>query len=663
MIIQDIFAQHLALSRQRLEELWQQANQLPKESEQSWQLTPERVVHPQTLLMQSLEEFSKAIEELQVATEELYQQTDELVASRWLLEGERQRYQEFLELAPFGYLITTKEGTIRETNPVAARLLNVPQQRVVGKPLIVFIAPEQRREFYAQLHELPPGESNRQWQVWIQPRHGVCLKALCTISPLQDAQNQILGWHWCIQDLSVLEKTITQQQQESLNVSDATLSEDSVFRAMFESAAVGIALLENDGHLFKSNPSVQQMLGCSEEQLQKIIPQWIAGDESGQESTLFQQLIAGQCHSYQLEKRFCREHREYGIDREGEEENSNLCHSLRWLRLTVSRVQRSQGEPHFVTCVLEDITELRQQDATQKLETQPGEKITQEQACASDALIKSSTLQLTPEGESLTPEAKVAPTTAIAALEPIKAKATASVILTQEAKISTLQSHVASVVCSELRHPLNNIVCCAKLIESYSQRWSEEKKRDYLQQIQVHAKHINHLLEDLSLIGKLEAGKHRLNPALIDITEFCRELIAKLQKGKGCRHQLTLISRGSRSGIWDEKLLRRILNNLLLNAIHYSPEGSEIKLEVDCQESSVGFTIQDSGIGIPLEEEELIFQAFHRGSNVGTVRGSGLGLTVVKECVKLQKGEIFLESQVGIGTTVTVKLPLDLRSN
>jgi PAS domain S-box-containing protein len=655
MMTQDIFTRHLALSRQRLEELWQQANQLPKQTEQLWQPTPEQVVQPQTLLQESLEEFSKAIEELQVATEELYQQADELVASRWVLEAERQRYQDLLNLAPFGYLITTKEGIIHETNSVAAQLLNVPQHRLVGKPLIVFIETEQRREFYAQLQELSPEECNRNWQVWLQPRHGVCFKALCTIAPLQDAQHQMLGWRWCIQDMSALEKIIAPQQPNP-SVSDATLQEDSLFRTMFESAAVGIALVDSEEHLFKSNSSAQQILGCNEQQLQKIIGKWISEDESGQESTLFQQLMAGQCHSYQLEKRFCREH---GAINQAKEGSKNLCHSLRWIRLTVSRVQGSNGEPDFIACVLEDITELHQQDATQKQTTQLTEKGTQQETSAANALIEPSTPQLILEDESLTPEAKVSSATAMAALEPMKAAT--SVILTKEAQISALQSHVASVVCSELRHPLNNIVCCAKLIESYSQRWSDEKKREYLQQIQSHAKQIDHLLDDLLLIGKLEAGKHNLNPALIDITEFCRELIAKLQKGKGRKHQLTLINRGSRSGIWDERLLRRILTNLLLNAIHYSPEGSEIKLEVDCKDHSVRFTIHDSGIGIPLEEQEAIFQAFHRGSNVGTVRGSGLGLTVVKECVELQKGEVSLESQVGVGTRVSVKLPLNLR--
>jgi len=163
------------------------------------------------------------------------------------------------------------------------------------------------------------------------------------------------------------------------------------------------------------------------------------------------------------------------------------------------------------------------------------------------------------------------------------------------------------------------------------------------------------------LVGKIEAGQQQLNPALIDLTEFCHEAIQNIQQDVGLKHKITFITQGSRSGVWDAKLLRHILVNLLLNAIRYSPEGSEVKLTVACQDGQVMFIIQDSGIGIPPEEMELIFQPFQRGSNARKIPGSGLGLAIAKRCVELHTGEIFVDSQVGVGTTVTVTLPLNLR--
>jgi signal transduction histidine kinase len=154
-----------------------------------------------------------------------------------------------------------------------------------------------------------------------------------------------------------------------------------------------------------------------------------------------------------------------------------------------------------------------------------------------------------------------------------------------------------------------------------------------------------------------------LNPSLLDLAKFCRELIEELQQGAGQNHKLTLVGQSQHSSAcMDEKLLRHTLLNLLLNAIMYSPKNSEIQLDVVCQGRQAIFRIQDSGIGIPQEERDFLFQAFHRGSHVGEVVGSSLGLAIVKQCVDLQGGEIAVESEQGVGTTLIVKLPLIQRS-
>jgi signal transduction histidine kinase len=235
--------------------------------------------------------------------------------------------------------------------------------------------------------------------------------------------------------------------------------------------------------------------------------------------------------------------------------------------------------------------------------------------------------------------------------------------LAKEEEFSALKSHFSyfvSVVTQELRNPLNNIFACAKLIESNAQQRTDEKTLNYLQLIQVNVRRINQLLNDLLLIKKVEARELQLNPALLDLTEFCRELTEELQQGAGWQHRLTFTSQSECSGVCrDKKLLRHILTNLLLNAIKFSPEGSEVKLDVVCQQRQAIFRIQDSSIGIPQTERELLFKTLDRGSNVGAVAGSGLGLLIVKQCVDLMGGEISIESEEGVGTTFTVTLPLN----
>ena len=97
--------------------------------------------------MEALVELSIALEELQVAEEELRQQNEELLAARQMAEMERQRYQDLFDFAPDGYLVTDPQGVIREANRVAAILFQVPQGFLIGKPLLLFVAPEDRRDF------------------------------------------------------------------------------------------------------------------------------------------------------------------------------------------------------------------------------------------------------------------------------------------------------------------------------------------------------------------------------------------------------------------------------------------------------------------------------------------------------------------------------------
>ncbi len=97
---------------------------------------------------------------------------------------------------------------------------------------------------------------------------------------------------------------------------------------------------------------------------------------------------------------------------------------------------------------------------------------------------------------------------------------------------------------------------------------------------------------------------------------------------------------------------------LLDNAIKYSPDGGTISVHLTFEGTQVIFYCLDEGIGIPVEEQKNLFKSFSRASNVGTISGSGLGLSIVKKCVDLHKGQITVDSVAGQGTKFTVTLPL-----
>jgi signal transduction histidine kinase len=111
-------------------------------------------------------------------------------------------------------------------------------------------------------------------------------------------------------------------------------------------------------------------------------------------------------------------------------------------------------------------------------------------------------------------------------------------------------------------------------------------------------------------------------------------------------------------GLIDEKLLRHIVTNLLTNAVKYSPQGKEVNFNLKCDRNQATFSIQDRGIGIFIEDQQQLFESFHRGKNVSNIPGTGLGLAIVKKSVDLHRGTITVESQLEVGTTFTVTLPL-----
>jgi len=230
--------------------------------------------------------------------------------------------------------------------------------------------------------------------------------------------------------------------------------------------------------------------------------------------------------------------------------------------------------------------------------------------------------------------------------------------LEAEKELRRLQLRFFSMASHEFRTPLSTIIGSAQLLKSCALVGAEEKRFRNIDRIEVAAKKLTQLLDALLTINRAETGKLDFNPNQIDLEKLCIELVEELQEKHGSKYQITFVSQGQYPRCYlDEKLLRYILSNLLSNAIKYSPEGGNIHLFVTCGQLETVFQIQDEGIGIHPEDQQHLFELFHRGKNVENLAGTGLGLSVVKKCLDLQGGTISVESEVGVGTTVTVTIP------
>jgi len=231
--------------------------------------------------------------------------------------------------------------------------------------------------------------------------------------------------------------------------------------------------------------------------------------------------------------------------------------------------------------------------------------------------------------------------------------------LAQEQELSHFKSRIISTVSHEYRTPLTTINSSAEILERYLHKLDVEKQRKHFQRIQISVKHLTALVEDVLFINKAELEKVEFNPEPLDLVSFFEEIVEGLEITVNGKHQLIFTPHSScKCAKFDPKLLRQIITNLLSNAIKYSPQGGNITLALSCEDKQIVFQVQDQGIGIPQADQSQLFESFSRAGNVGTISGTGLGLSIVKKCVDLHQGEITVKSEVGVGTTFTVKLPL-----
>lgn len=230
--------------------------------------------------------------------------------------------------------------------------------------------------------------------------------------------------------------------------------------------------------------------------------------------------------------------------------------------------------------------------------------------------------------------------------------------LEQAKQLSELRASFLSMVCHQFRTPLNIVSFSNSLIKEQVDKRTEKKIQPLLDHIQIATKQISQMLDDILLFAKAEAAKLNCDPQPLDIVEFCKDIVAQMQMSIS-QKTINFVSQLNSLTAWiDKKLLEPILKNLLDNASKYSPAHSTIDFNLLCQDKDIIFQVKDRGIGIPVVDQQRLFEPFYRGSNVDNIPGTGLGLSIIKTLVDLHGGQVTVESEVGVGTTFTVMLPL-----
>lgn len=230
--------------------------------------------------------------------------------------------------------------------------------------------------------------------------------------------------------------------------------------------------------------------------------------------------------------------------------------------------------------------------------------------------------------------------------------------LKKEMELNELKSRFVTMASHEFRTPLSAILSSASLIGKYNDSDDESKRQKHVNRIKSSVANLTGILNDFLSLSKLEEGKVLNSPSLFDIQEMAHEvreeLLSVLKEGQHIEYQHT----GESEVVLDKHLLKNIAINLLSNAIKYSDESKLIAFSTATEENQLRITVADKGIGIPEADKQHLFSRFFRAQNVTNVQGTGLGLNIVKKYIDLMGGKISFESQLNIGSTFSVELPL-----
>jgi PAS domain S-box-containing protein len=231
--------------------------------------------------------------------------------------------------------------------------------------------------------------------------------------------------------------------------------------------------------------------------------------------------------------------------------------------------------------------------------------------------------------------------------------------LAREKELSALKSSFVSMVSHEFRTPLGIILSSAEILDDYLEQLPPEDRKAQLDSIRKNTRRMAELMEEVLVLSRFDAGKMDCKPCPLDLAVLLRRIVDELLSitNRVCPIELS-IPFGSNEAKVDERLLRHILTNLISNAVKYSPAGEPVALIAAQAGRELVLRIEDRGIGIPEEDRQWLFNAFHRCRNVGDRPGTGLGLVIVKKCVELHGGKITITSKVNQGTTITVILPV-----
>jgi PAS domain S-box-containing protein len=560
-------------------------------------------------------------EELLCTVEDLSGTSEELVSQYQQLRYERFRYQNLFQIAPDGYLVTDASGKILEANQFVVDLLAISCDFIVGKPFIVFVAPDQRELFYNKFNHVclhnNANSANTSWEMTLTPREGNPFLAELTVTKNIDSETNGIQLCWIIRDISD-RKRVEQELKQLTQFLEAKVEERTqelwqvtyLQRAILNATDYAIISTDLNGIIQSFNAGAEKMLGYgASEVIGKVTPAILHEPQE----------VIDKAVSLSVE---------LGFDISA----SEVCFAKARLGLTYEdewTYIRKDGSRFPVWVSVTALKDFNQQivgflGVAQNI---------------SDRKYAEEQLRLTNQ---------------------------------ELLQANRLKDEFLANMSHELRTPLNAILGITEgLMEEVFGVLNQQQKNS-LQIVEKSGNHLLELINDILNLAKIEAGQLTLDCAVASVNQICQASIMFV-RNQAMKKQIKLEMHVPSDIPYievDERRIRQVLINLLNNAVKFTPEGGSITLDVtlesmidDLTDSIsaqwVKFAVIDTGIGIDSKELKKLFQPFVQVDSALNRKydGAGLGLALVKRIVELHNGRVSVTSEVGVGSRFEVALP------
>jgi PAS domain S-box-containing protein len=597
------------------------------------------VTFTQPALQPVLEGLDAAVELLELAEAELHRLQVAMADIHQAATVELQSYRELFAFAPEAYLVTGLAGTIHKANQAAARLFGVEEQFLVGRALARFVPEGQRRAFRAELARRCQEDHAEIWDLRMQPQDRETFDAAVVLGVVRDQLGTPQALRWLVRDITARK----QAEAEQLHL----LAETQVAHAAAERAADRTTRLQRVTAALAESLTIDQVATVISEQGVVAL-----GAVAGLIALLTAdgtalEIVRAQGYSPEV--------------------------MAAWRRFPISAPVLLAEAVRTRTPIWLDARSARiaQDPILPAVQTQVGNQswaavpfVADGHVLGAIELSFAAEQTFPPEDQAFVQALTQPCAQAIARAQRYAAEHDAHAAA--ETAVG-LREELLAGISHDLQNPLAVIRGQAQLLLrrlGQGAQLTPDRLRQRLGEIEVATTRMVEQVHELLDIARAQIDQP-IEPQMqpTDLVALVRQ-IAAAQQQTTTRHRIDVVAAPEVIGQWDPAHLARVFDNLISNAIKYSPRGGAITItmaqEAMGQQPGAVVAVRDQGLGIPATDLPHIFDRFHRAANsAGQIRGTGLGLMSARQVVEQHGGIIGVESSEGRGSTFTVRLPLE----